>query len=177
VSKPQDDSDPTVAFLGRGWAFPPRWHRAVAHLETPDERKRREQDERKRREQEDEEPGHTAQAPVHMVLSAALRDIQEALRIILGTRKGERVMRPDFGSGLHEYVFAPNNLRTRNLIADEVSRAILMWERRVKDVEVRVDPSPEEPARLDISIDCKVETHRMRQSFIFPFYLQHPEGR
>ena len=47
-----------------------------------------------------------------MALAKYENDIEEAIKIILGTAKGERVMRPEFGSSIHEFVFAPNNATT-----------------------------------------------------------------
>ena len=40
----------------------------------------------------------------------AQRLIKEAIWIILSTSKGERVMRPDFGCGIHDYVFSAINI-------------------------------------------------------------------
>ena len=37
------------------------------------------------------------------------RSVAEAIRIILGTSPGERLMRPDFGCRINDMVFAPNN--------------------------------------------------------------------
>ena len=46
--------------------------------------------------------------------------IEESIYLILSTAKGERVMLPDFGCGIHDLVFAPNN-------SDDALRS---WSRR-----------------------------------------------
>lgn len=59
------------------------------------------------------------------------RDIEEAILIILGTPRGQRRMRPEFGSMLHELVFAPNNTTTFGLAETYVREALAMWEPRI----------------------------------------------
>src|SRR5690348_12483834 len=68
-------------------------------------------------------------------------DIDEAIRIILSTAKGERHMRPNFGCGIHDLVFAPNNATTAGLVYTYVEEAIGWWEPRVEliDIEVTTD--------------------------------------
>src|SRR4029453_894493 len=56
--------------------------------------------------------------------------IQESVLIILGTARGERVMRPDFGSRLHELVFAPINSSTKSLVSHYTIEALVNWEPR-----------------------------------------------
>ncbi len=63
-------------------------------------------------------------------------DIEEAIRIILETPKGQRVMRPEFGSNLHDLIFAPNNATTAGLAAYYVEEALGMWEPRITLLEV-----------------------------------------
>ena len=55
-------------------------------------------------------------------------DIEASIMAILGTVKGERVMRPEFGSSVHDYVFAPNTPSTHGLIAYYVNDALSFWE-------------------------------------------------
>ena len=76
-------------------------------------------------------------APDGEVETAAYEeDIRQAIRIILGTRRGERVMRPDFGAGLHELVFAPLNQTTIERARHRVEEALTLWEPRIDQVAV-----------------------------------------
>ena len=65
-------------------------------------------------------------------------DIRESIRIILSTSKGERVMRPDFGCGIHEFVFASINTTTIGLIESSVREALITWEPRIELLKVLV---------------------------------------
>jgi len=111
-----------------------------------------------------------------LAYSSEEQKIQESILIILGTaRGGERVMRPDFGSRLHEMVFAPINSSTKSLIAHYATEALVTWESRI-DV-LRVDVSDEEAAhgKLFVNIEYKVRATNSIFNLVYPFYLA--EGR
>ncbi|NEQ86640.1 MAG: GPW/gp25 family protein, partial [Moorea sp. SIO2I5] len=38
--------------------------------------------------------------------------VRQSILIILGTARGERIMRPDFGCGIYDLVFEPNSAAT-----------------------------------------------------------------
>jgi len=107
-------------------------------------------------------------------LSRAEQDIEEAIWIILATSKGERVMEPDFGCGMHDYVFAPNDPATRGAIAYEVQKALIEYEPRIEAGVPRVEASPEAANRLLIRIDYRVRSNNEKRNLVYPFYLQEP---
>jgi phage baseplate assembly protein W len=111
-----------------------------------------------------------------IALSRHADDVREAIWIILSTAPGERVMRPDFGCGIHEYVFAPNNTRTTGLVAFEVEDALTRWEPRIDLQEVRVESPPRDPTLLLISVDYLVRSTDSRYNLVYPFYLQRGES-
>ena len=75
-----------------------------------------------------------------IAMSAYEEDIQESIRIILFTSKGERVMQPDFGCGIHEFVFASINTMTLGLVETNVLESLSRWEPRIKNITVQVTP-------------------------------------
>jgi phage baseplate assembly protein W len=81
-----------------------------------------------------------------------LEVVTQALRLLLRTTPGERLMRPDYGCNLRRYLFAPNTTATRRLIAEEVSRAIGRYEDRILLEGVEVTAHPAEPAQVDIVV-------------------------
>jgi len=110
-----------------------------------------------------------------IVLSCYEKDVQEAIQIILSTAPGERLMRPDFGCGIHELVFAPNNTRTAGLARFHVEEALTRWEPRIELQAVQVQADPSNPTLLLIKIDYQVRSTDSRFNLIYPFYLARGE--
>jgi len=102
--------------------------------------------------------------------------IREAIWLILSTAKGERVMRPDFGCGIHDLVFAVNNATTAGLVAKEVRQALILWEPRVDMLDLQVNPRPETPSTLLIRIDYRVRATNTVFNLVYPFYLERRTG-
>jgi uncharacterized protein len=98
--------------------------------------------------------------------------IQESILIILGTARGERVMRPDFGSRLRELVFAPRNSSTTALAAHYVTEALTAWEPRIDVLRVRAEPRGTLDGVLDINIDYRVRATNSEFNLVYPFYLR-----
>ena len=99
-------------------------------------------------------------------------DIQEALLIILKTAKGERIMRPEFGCGIHELIFSPINTATLTLMEKSVREAITEWEPRVEIINVDVSTDEAMSGKLLISIDYRVRRTNNRFNLVYPFYLK-----
>lgn len=100
------------------------------------------------------------------------QDIKEAIWIILSTSKGERVMRPDFGCGIHDLVFDPINTTTINLVQNTVQEGLTLWEPRIQLIKVDVSPEMADEGKLLISIDYRVRATNNRFNLVFPFYLK-----
>ena len=97
--------------------------------------------------------------------------IAESIQIILGTAKGERIMRPDFGCGIHDLVFAQNNLGTAGLAQFYVEDALVRWEPRIDLEGIEVNADPSDLARLLISIRYRVRKTDSAFNMVYPFYL------
>ena len=87
-----------------------------------------------------------------MQWSAGELNVREAICIILRTRPGERLMRPDFGCGLDRYLFEPNSIATLRLIQEEVKVSIQRWEPRVTLNDIVVAVNPTDARAVDITI-------------------------
>ena len=103
--------------------------------------------------------------------SAEEQKVQESILIILGTARGERPMRPDFGSRLHELVFAPVNTSTKSLIATYATEALVQWEPRIEILNVNVSDAAVHEGKLLVDIEYKVRTTNSRFNLVYPFYL------
>ncbi|GAB2681767.1 GPW/gp25 family protein [Thalassiella azotivora] len=97
-------------------------------------------------------------------------DIDAALRMILTTSPGERVMRPDFGCALWDQVYAPMTPSTLGLIEHAVREAVERWEPRVvlDRVEAVADPAA---GAVHVHLDYRVATTNDRRNLVHPFYV------
>ena len=108
-----------------------------------------------------------------LAFSSGEQDIQEAIWIILSTAPGERQMLPEFGCGIQNYVFVPNNPATQGAIAHEVRMALTTWEPRIDVQDVRV--TAPEPNTLLIAVDYRVRSTNTFHNLVYPFFIR--EGR
>jgi phage baseplate assembly protein W len=107
-----------------------------------------------------------------VALSRFEKNIEECIWIILGTAKGERVMRPDFGCDIHELVFAPNNAETHGLIIAAVTEALVRWEPRIMNTNVDVKTDRDNEGQLLITVQYEVRATNNVFNVVYPFYLQ-----
>ena len=103
--------------------------------------------------------------------AAGVAKIEQSIRIILGTRHGERVMRPTFGANLASLVFAPNNAATANLARHYVESSLSRWEPRIELLAVTVDNDVAGGALL-ITVEYLVRGTREPRSLVYPFALE-----
>ena len=106
-----------------------------------------------------------------IALVAREREIEEAIRLVLGTSPGERPMRPEFGCRIHDYVFASADGATASAIAAEVREAIRRWEPRVDGEDGQVSFDARDAAVLYIDIKYAIRRTNDRRNLVFPFYV------
>jgi Bacteriophage baseplate protein W len=99
-------------------------------------------------------------------------DIRQSIQIILATNPGERVMRPEFGAGLRDFVFEPADLTTVNRVMTRVREALIDFEPRISVQNVNVTIDPVTKNTLYISITYAVRATNTVANLVYPFYLQ-----
>ena len=106
-----------------------------------------------------------------VALVSGEREIEESIRLIIGTAHGERPMRPDFGCGIHDFLFASVDATTAGLVAFDVRSALTRWETRieVEDVVVSNDDQPD-GNRILIDITYSIRGSNDPRNLVFPFY-------
>lgn len=87
---------------------------------------------------------------------AEAASVRQALLLLLATRPGERVNRPDYGCHLWRMAFAPNDDTTAGLAMHYVSRAVEQWERRVDVLGVDAGPDPGDPGLLEVTLRYRI---------------------
>ena len=117
-------------------------------------------------------------AQVSATTSAEHAHIHEAILQILGTRPGERFMRPEFGSRLKDLVFEPNNTILKGLVRHYVLEAIERWEKRVVLTRVTFDETPEtiDQNLLLVRIHYRVIATQVEGNLVYPFYRETSSG-
>jgi phage baseplate assembly protein W len=106
-----------------------------------------------------------------MAVAEGEDSIKDSVMLILSTARGERVMRPEFGSRLNELVFAPNNMSTATLIKSYMEEALREWEPRIEVEEITVTPSSDQPL-LEVAISYTVKSSNSKYNLVYPFFLE-----
>lgn len=99
------------------------------------------------------------------------KDVEEAIQLILTTGKGERVMRPEFGSDIHELIFGPSNATTFGRLELYVQEAIRLWEPRIELLDVSVDTAQHDEGVLLVRIGYRIRATNSERNLVYPFYI------
>jgi hypothetical protein len=126
-------------------------------------------------EQDPTQQGTIAKGTI--AVAAYEKSVRQSIWIVLGTAKGERVMRPEFGCGIHDLVFEVITPSTAGQISHAVSQALLLFEPRIDVLEVQVVPEVnQDGSQLLISIDYQVRATNNIFNLVYPFYLERGAG-
>ena len=96
--------------------------------------------------------------------------IEEAVLLILSTAKGERVMMPDFGCGIHDLAFSPNTPGACSAVVDAVRSALVKFEPRIDVLDVATETQGEN--LLLIRINYRIRANNAIGNLVYPFYIQ-----
>lgn len=111
-----------------------------------------------------------------MKTSSYEEDIKEAIYIILMTKKGERIMNPEFGCGVHDYAFGTMDYTSLSLMERAIREALALWEPRITDVDVNLVVDQEKEGCVLIYIDYVVRSTNNPYNLVFPFYMNEGFG-
>lgn len=98
-------------------------------------------------------------------------NIAHCIEVLVLTRLGERVMRPDYGSRAPEMVFAPGSDRNLQLLEESLRATIERWEPRVEEVAVRAERDPHDETRITVGLSYVVRATLTSRTQVFPYYL------
>ena len=117
-------------------------------------------------------PVHIDQATGGIAVSEYEEDIRQSIRVILGTSRGERVMRPDFGCGIHDLVFEVVDMATETRIGAAVRESITKYEARIELLGVRVLTDNIVNGELLIEMEYRVRRTNQIGNLVYPFYFR-----
>ena len=99
------------------------------------------------------------------------QDVREAIGVILGTAPGERPMRPEFGCGVHDFVFDSIDASTIGKMEAAIRDALDHWEPRIVVETVEFDLSGVHQGRLMIDIGYRIRVTNTMRNLVYPFYV------
>ena len=106
-----------------------------------------------------------------LALARDARDVEQAISIILSTAPGERPMRPEFGCGVHDYVFDVIDPGTLGHMEREIRGALERWEPRIDVLDIDFDLEDVADSGLAITITYRLRTTNDVRNLVYPFYL------
>ncbi|MCO6488180.1 MAG: GPW/gp25 family protein [Phaeodactylibacter sp.] len=117
-------------------------------------------------------PPEFAEGGRDVAMAAGPDDVQQSLEILFGTRLQERILREDYGSGLHDFVFGEINVGILNQLRNTIAEAVLYHEPRVELNSVGVDVDEQTDGLLLITLDYTIPASNTRFNMVYPFYLK-----
>jgi len=111
------------------------------------------------------------------VMVAGIEDIEESLRILFRTRRGERVMQHAYGTLLHQIVFEEITDQTLTELRVMLEKAVLYFEPRIALERLDIRVSPDDLGTLLLQLEYRVRTTNTRHNMVYPLYLDqatHP---
>jgi uncharacterized protein len=111
-----------------------------------------------------------------VALVAHDREVEQAIRLILGTACGERPMRPEFGCRIHDHVFGPATSATAGQIAYDVRQALERWEPRIDVLDVGVGFDAIESGVLYVHVAYTLRGLNDPRNLVYPFYVIPEDG-
>ena len=106
-----------------------------------------------------------------VALAAGGHDVEQAISIILRTAPGERPMRPEFGCGVHDYVFDVINATTLGRMEDEIRRALERWEPRIDVRDIGFDVRRAGVGVIAVTIEYRLRATNDVRNLVHPFYV------
>jgi phage baseplate assembly protein W len=101
----------------------------------------------------------------------SIEKVKMAMRQILGTRLGSRVIDRDWGSDLRNIIFEPINQVTATRLRFAVGEALGRWERRIEVLGVSVDVSQAADGIIETSVDFQIAATQQFGNLVYPFYI------
>jgi len=106
-----------------------------------------------------------------LALAHGVNDIEQAIRLILGTAIGERPMRPEFGCAVHDFVFDTIDAEMVGRVEAAVYQALARWEPRIDVTNLDFDLGQVDQGQLSITISYQVLATSKLYNLVYPFYV------
>lgn len=108
-------------------------------------------------------------------MSSNEENIEDSVRIIIGTRKGERMMEPEFGCQIWDYSFETTDYTTLHAMKNEVEKALVRWEPRITEIDAQVSDERIGEGLLLIRVSYVIRATNNLYNMVYPFYISEGE--
>lgn len=116
-------------------------------------------------------PIQVSEVTGEFVMSSEEESVKESVYIILMTQKGERWLRPAFGSSILSYVFTDISLTRISMMEKEIERTIIDNEPRISKADVDIQPAMDQGC-LIINLQYTIARTNRKDNLVFPFYFE-----
>ncbi|MEC8739510.1 MAG: GPW/gp25 family protein [Bacteroidota bacterium] len=99
------------------------------------------------------------------------KDIRQSIQIYFETKIGERILKPEFGSFVHNLIFEQNNLGFLTSIQNRLASDLSRWEPRIQIENIEAKTSPDDDGKILVSVNYSIQETNVRDNIVFPFYL------
>ena len=99
-------------------------------------------------------------------------NVRNSIDIILQTRKGERCLEPQFGSGLQQFFFKNIDETLKGDIIDAVKFSLLNNEPRITVKSVDVEFTDLQSGLIEVLITYVFNQTNTRHNYVFPYHLK-----
>jgi phage baseplate assembly protein W len=97
--------------------------------------------------------------------------VRQSILMLLSTRPGERLMRPEYGCDLYRLAFAPNDDMTAGLAMHYVRQAVERWEPRAEIISLDAGRDPDAPEMLNIILEYRLRMTQQEDQLFFSIDL------
>ncbi len=97
-------------------------------------------------------------------------DVENSIRVIIETKLGERVLRNQFGSEIHDLLFEPLNSNMRTYMASSLKETLTLNEPRITVLSVNLEQRDPTLGRVDITVNYETIGSRTTNNLVLPFY-------
>jgi hypothetical protein len=106
-----------------------------------------------------------------LATASAETKVEQSVWLILSTAKQERLMRPDYGCGMHDLVFSPSAPQSVGQIVDELRQALVAQEPRIDVLDVTGEIPPGEANLLLLRVDYRIRENNALTNMVYPFFV------
>jgi hypothetical protein len=98
-------------------------------------------------------------------------DIRQSLEIYLKTKRGERLLKLDYGTVLQEHIFDMAGTDNLNYLCERLKNDLRVYEPRIIVHHVEADDSKLRDGLVHFRVEYEIQSSNVRDNIVYPFYI------